>query len=405
MTRLTRLAVSAVAVATLGACREAAPSGAFAVRDSSGVQIVSNPATVRGDSGCVAVDTVPALTIGGADAEGPYDLLRVFGALRLADGGVAVLNAGTSELRFFDSTVRHSRTFGRAGAGPGEFRSPVGLLWFGRDTLMVHDITTKRITLLSPAGALLETIGLQGIFGPGLLGRFDDGSFAYSVGSLYRPRAQTGRRRDPAYLVRASRDGAELDTLGSFPGWESFVESDAQSVMATSAPFGRRTSFAVADGRVFVADNAEYRVRVYADGRRLERIIERAHEPVALTPARIEREKKRQRALGSTSPQWLELLERMYQRDQPPATLPAYGDIAVDADGWLWVRAYLSAEDGSVGWDVFDATGRLRCALTLQSALFVREIGHDFLLGVLKDADGVEQVRLYGLRRSAQAPS
>jgi hypothetical protein len=37
----------------------------------------------------------------------------------------------------------------------------------------------------------------------------------------------------------------------------------------------------------------------------------------------------------------------------------------------------------------------------LPSGFRVREIGHDFLLGVQPDADGVEQVRLYGLRRSA----
>lgn len=393
-----------VLAVALVSCREGAPEGAFSVRDSSGVQIVTNPATARGDSGCIVVDTVPTVTIGGADAEGPYDLLRAFGALRLADGGVVVLNGGTSELRFFDSTGHHTRTFGRAGTGPGEFRRPAGLLWFGADTLMVADYGTARISLVSAAGALLEAISLRGVFGGGLLGRLADGSFVFSAGPGYSPGAQTGRRRDPTHLVRVSREGSVLDTLGSFPGPETLVEGDAQRVMVTSAPFGRGTYFAVAGGRVFVGDNAEYRVRVYADGRRLERIVQRAHEPIALTAAEVDREKA-QRTRSTTNQQFLAQLERMFQRDRLPETLPAHGRIAVDADGRLWVRAYSNALEGDVAWDVFDAGGRLGCALTLPSTFAVREIGHDFILGVLTDTDGVEQVRVYGLRQGAQGPS
>lgn len=398
-----RLGWCVLAVA-LVACREGAGAGAFSVRDSSGVEIVSNPATVRGDSGCVVVDTAPTLTIGGADAEGPYDLLRASGALRLPDGGVVVVNGGTSELRVFDSTGRHTHTFGRKGSGPGEFQSPSGLLWYGPDTLMVTDYGTPRITLLGTDGRLIEAIGLQGVFGCSLLGRLPDGSFVCSVGTGYSPGAATGRRRDPVFLLRVSREGTVLDTLGSFPGWESFVEGDAQRVMVTPAPFGRGVYFALAGGRVYVADNAEYRVRVFAEGRRLERIVERAHGPVALTAAEVEREKA-QRTRSTTNSQFLAQVERMFQRDKLPPTMPVHGRIVVDADGWLWVRAYSNAQEGDVAWDVFDASGRLRCALALPSAFSVREMGHDFLLGVQTDADGVEQVRLYGLRRSVPAPS
>jgi len=398
-----RLALCVLAVA-LVSCRDGSREGTYSVRDSSGIQIVSNPATVRGDSGCVAVDSVPMLTIGGAGAEGPYDVQRAGSALRLAEGGVVVLNGATSELRFFDSAGRYVRTFGRTGSGPGEFQSLAGLLWFGADTLMVADYGTARISLVSAAGALLGTIGLRGEFGGGLLGRLADGSLVFSAGRGYSPGAQTGRRRDPVYLLRVSREGAVLDTLGAFPDWESYVEGDAQRVMVTSAPFGRGTYFALTGGRVFVADNAEYRVRVYADGRRLERIIERAYEPVALTAAEVNREKA-QRVRSTTRPQFLAQIERMYQRDRLPETLPAYGPVAVAADGWVWISGYSPAEDGRVRWNIFDAAGRLRCALALPSAFSVREIGHDFLLGVQTDADELQQVRLYGLRRSAQGPN
>lgn len=386
----------------LVSCRDAGPKGTFAVRDSSGVQIVSNPSAVTGDSGCPRVDTVPALTIGGAGAEGPYDLLRPSGALRLPDGGVVVVNGGTSELRVFDSTGRYARTFGRKGSGPGEYQNPAGLLWYGADTLLVADYGTSRLTLLGADGRLLEAIRLQGVYGCGLLGRLPDGSIVCSVGKGYSPGVATGKRRDPMYLVRVSREGAALDTIGTFPAAETVVEGNAQSISVSMVPFGKGTFAAMRDGRAYVADNAEYRVRVYAGGRRLERIVERAHEPVAVTAAAVAREKA-QRTRSTTNPQFLAEIEKMFQRDRLPGTEPAHGRIAVDADGWLWVRAYGNSTVGDVAWDVFDATGRLRCALVLPAALAVREIGHDFVLGVATDADGVEQVRMLRLRRSASS--
>ena len=400
---MTRRSLTALVV-VLAACGAGLPERGFSVRDSAGVEIVSNPASVAGDSGCVAVDSVPSVTIGGADAEGPYDLLRVGGALRLADGGVVVLNAGTSELRFFDSAGRYAQTFGRAGSGPGEFRSPSGLFWYGSDTLMVGDYGTARVTVLSTDGRLIEAIALRDRVGGGLVGRLADGSFVFSATSGYGVGVQTGRRRDPVHLVRVSAAGELLDTLGSFPGWEAYVEGDAQRTMVTSAAFGLSTDFQVAAGRVYVADDAEYRVREYADGRRLVRIVERAYTLVPLTPAVVEREKS-ERLGATTRPQFRELVERMYQSDRLPATLPVHGEIVVDADGWLWVRAYSTAREGDVAWDVFDESGRLRCAPSLPVALSVHEIGREFVLGVFRDEDGVEHVRLYGLRRGVRPTS
>jgi len=310
-----------------------------------------------------------------------------------------VLNAATSELRLFDRSGRYTRTFGRAGTGPGEFRNPAGLRWYGVDTLMLSDCATARVTLLGSDGRLIAGIGLRGFLGGVLLGRLADGSFVFSTGAAYSPGAQPGRRRDPAKVVRVSREGTVLDTLGTFPGSEALVEGDAHRVMVTSAPFGHNTFFTMANGSVFAADNAEYRVRTYAEGRRLERIVERAFEPVPLTAAEVEREKA-ERTSRITDPRYREQLGQMYRSDRHPETLPVHGRVVVDADGWLWVRAYSDAPGGSIAWDVYDAAGRLRCSAPLPSALSVQEIGRDFLLGTLRDSDGVEQVQLYEVRRA-----
>lgn len=396
--RATTTFVIAVAATS---CSRDAPEGAFAVRDSGGVQIVSNPSAVRGDSTCPRVASVPTLTIGGVAAEGPYDLLHVRGALRLRDGGVVVLNAATLELRFFDAQGHYVRALGRAGSGPGEFRDPGSLRWFGPDTLMVADYTVARITLVRDDGSLLGTIGLSGSVSGSLLGRLEDGSFVFSLNQSYRPGGATGVRRDPSYLVRVARDGALLDTIGVFSGPEVVIEGDASRMRATNAPFGHRTYFAVGGGRLFSADNAEYRVRVLANGRRLERIIERASRPHPVRSADIRRERAAQ-AGGSRETSWLSWLDSLYRRERLPASMPMHGAVLLDAAGWLWIRAYSPSDDGGVDWDVFDPTGRLRCAVVLPSALAVREIGRDYVVGVLSDTDDVEQVLVFGLHRNRE---
>lgn len=394
----------ALLAVVLVSCRLAAPKGTFAVRDSSGVEIVSNAPTVRGDFSCVIVDTVPTLSIGGARAKGPYDVQNAFGARRLPDGGVVVLNGATSELRFFDQNGRHLRAVGRLGSGPGEFRRPGVPEWLGTDTLVVFDTWTARATFVSARGALLKSVRVEGIAGGGeLLGRLSGGSLLLAITRGVTQGTEPGVRRDPVRLVRLSGEGAVRDTLGSFRGPEVAVQIVGSSTVMTGAPFSRGTFFAVAGDRVFVADNAEYRVRVYANGR-LERIIEKSVAPVPITASDIERAKAQRRG-GDRDPSWRAWLDRLYQRDHVPADFPAFGRIVVDADGWLWVQAYAPSPGGGFAWDVFDASGRLRCACQLPSGFRVREIGRDFLLGVQPDADGLEQVRLYGLRRSGQGPN
>jgi hypothetical protein len=393
------------ALACIACGREAGPEGSYAVRDSAGVQIVSNPASVTADSTCPVVDTAAAFTIGGANAEGPYDVQRVGGARQLRDGTIVLLNGATSELRFFDPAGHYLRGTGRKGSGPGEFQSPYQLLWYGRDTLMVQDFGTGRISLLGTDGSSRGEISLQRAMAAIVIGRLPDGTLLFSASGFVQPgQGSSGRQRSPMRLVRLSTEGAVLDTIGVFPGSENVSVISERSASVGPATFGRSTVFALRDSLLYLGDNDSYRIQVLASGRRLVRVIERSHRPVPVTTAMVDSVKARQDR-ATSSPQWREIQERMWALDKLPATLPAYRNIALDADGWLWVRPYSESQEGSLSWDVFDANGRLRCAVALPADLRALEIGATHLLGEARDADGVEQVRFYRLSRSGHSPS
>ena len=98
------------------------------------------------------------LRIGAVDVEGPAQ----FGRIRDIEvdrlGRIYVLEAQSREVRVFDQAGRHVRSFGRSGAGPGEFRNPTTLAWMADDRLVVVDPGGGRYSLFDTAGAYVGAI-------------------------------------------------------------------------------------------------------------------------------------------------------------------------------------------------------------------------------------------------------
>ena len=80
-----------------------------------------------------------------------------------------------------------------------------------------------------------------------------------------------------------------------------------------------------------------------------------------------------------------------------PETYPAYTGIALSAEGYLWVREYDLPGNEANNWSVFDAEGTLRGTLGLPPRFRPLDIGDDYIIGVWRDADDVEHVRMYEL--------
>ena len=85
-----------------------------------------------------------------------------------------------------------------------------------------------------------------------------------------------------------------------------------------------------------------------------------------------------------------------------PAALPPYDQLLVDVTGAAWLRddAGPIRRDTVAGrWTVFDRKGRWLGAVVTPRRLVVHQVTRDRVVGVWTDEDGVEQVRVYSLRR------
>lgn len=139
----------------------------------------------------------PSLEIGVVEGRPAYQLYGAISSVRLDDGRIVVLNAGSHELRIYDADGRILGAVGREGEGPGEFRSPVRLYRLGRDSVMVYDRGNARFSVHTVDGTFVRTEPAP--LGPG---RFPYDEWLYDRSWIDGP--PLGRGRGP---VRAAVDG------------------------------------------------------------------------------------------------------------------------------------------------------------------------------------------------------
>ena len=86
--------------------------------------------------------------------------------------------------------------------------------------------------------------------------------------------------------------------------------------------------------------------------------------------------------------------------DQPfPDFLPSYGNLISDRLGFLWAQNFQFDYAAAPTFRVFDPGGALVAHVTLPPRFQVREIGRDYLLGIVWDEYDVEYVWRLPLRR------
>ncbi|GIW51409.1 MAG: hypothetical protein KatS3mg081_0764 [Gemmatimonadales bacterium] len=390
--------VLAVAVLGLAACGrpDGSPSTLPSVRDSAGVRIAENPA----DPPAVwRIGPAPQIEIGGSEAEDQI-LFRVAGALRLSDGRIVVAD-GSNRLRYYRPDGSLDRVAGRTGEGPGEFRriSWIGLL--PGDSAIVFDLAQWRLSIFDPAGEFVRSFRA----GAGdtvrfvqVAGRFGDGSFLGQGPVNTGGRIPQGLERHDIPLYRLGPDGSVLDALGEFPGNELYFEPVAGGGFSFYRPFFPRSASFVASGTyLYVGTGDLYEIRQLDLRGKLLRLIRRLREPVQVTEQDIRRE--REERLATESGAARQAVARALDAMPKPAVFPAYGLIRAGEDGGIWVQDYPARPAAEIAWAVFDSTGALRAEVKLPWRFDPQDIGRDFVLGVWRDEDGVEYVRLYRLFR------
>jgi hypothetical protein len=392
----------------LGGCGSEGPGALRTqVRDSAGVAIVeSNGLPERGEGGW-SLEQRPFLSIGTLDGDTLYQLYQISGGARLPDGRIVLSDAGSYQLRLFgpDGTARGS--WGREGEGPGEFQSidVVGVL--GGDTVVVLDGRLRRIHLFNPGLGFLDQSTVDEEVGMTFFsnGMFGDGAIVFGGGLTFGPGGDTpteGLNRSDTPYRSAGLDGSLAADFGAIPGPEIFVQTQGGGgeyfISASVIPFGRRPAAHARGDRLFLGSADTYEISSYDPAGRLDRILRVLKPPPPVSPQDLDRLIEEQVAELEDPSRAPEL--RSSLRDMPtPETMPAYRDLLVDSEGFLWVEDFRRPGEGLRSWTVFDREGTPQTRLSLPSDNRVLDIGEDYLMAVFEDQLGVEYLRLYALHR------
>lgn len=384
----------------LTGCRSGEQTRRSAVSDSSGVRIVSNATPERAGGAWLEVDPKPAGSVGAVDGPKDQQLFRVADATRLPGGVLAVLNAGTSELRFYDSTGVFIKTVGGRGAGPGEFRYPRWLV-VHEDTLVVFDPfqDSGRLSYFTLGGDFIssQSLSVEGIPYPNPITMLSDGTLLDTREQGSIPPTHVGHVRFTDMPVHYPPSGSPVDTIASVPGTELFREEFRGGMSQTSVPFGRQAHTAVAADRIYLGNGEEPAIEAFDfSGHHLMSVrfpVKRTEVTHELVNRWIEATLNH--PVYQARPDAAERARRRFHETPVPKTTPAHGELLVDYAGRLWVRHYTPPWDSSNAWMVFDADGTWIGDVALPPGLQVLEVGDGYVLGLFRDESDVEYVRLY----------
>ena len=371
-----------------------------AVRDSLGVTIVESRASTWSAGQGWVVSGDPSLRIGVAAGHPEYEFHDVRDVRRLGDGRIVVANAGSRELRFYDTDGQFIRSVGREGSAPGEFRRIAGIYSIRGDSILVYDDGLRRMSVLDAGGGFVrsfhfEPVAYELVWPEGYL---TDGSLLAGSSVPMSSRTTTGIERGHVQLLRFDLDGQSIDSLGSFPGAERYVEIMGDLRTTIGGPFRRISRFVAREGGFWVGTGDSFELVGYSLDGRKDRIIRLDRQNRAVTPADVERYLEIR--LDGLDPQAAPSIRRAIRESPFPETMPSYSQILVDEEDHVWVSEYVPpGEVGTTMWFIFAPGGEFLGVLELPGGLGVHQIGSDFVLGVHRDELGLEEVHLYQLDR------
>jgi hypothetical protein len=352
----------------------------------------------------VQAQSLPRFRLGPADAR-VTQTFEYIGAVReLADGRVLVADVFANTLYVVDLGRDVARIIGRAGDGPGEYRSVSSLHAGGKDSTLMEDHDGGRWLLLDGDRPVAGTNAVQ-VFGhqPVLQGIDCQGRVlevrGFKFGTPPDGRPIFIRSAAESLLVIASpRSGTEPDTIarirGPFRGWNEIRSPLGTGTMVTWIP----NPLDVEDQALMYCDG--WIAIVYADPYRVDRYPPQGRR-VAGSPLPFQRapvdETVKQRAIEASRAHRGRFSAR--QVKGWPSFLPPFlnGALVGMPDGRLVIRRAAGTLRGQNLYDVVDRRGALTASLVIAPNERIVGFGATFVYVATPDGDGIERLSRHPL--------
>ncbi len=300
-----------------------------------------------------AIDAAPTFVVAaqpdvvfGAGESPPIDMQGVRSVRALSDGRIAALDRYLPAIYVFGASGRLLTALGRAGDGPGEFRTVHALAVLPGDSLAVLDQNAARLTVFGlDGGARTAQMppALSTRFSR-LIGCLPSGELVLSSVPTIRAPAEGEHERLPLELaiLDFSSEPREILALPDFEVASQLTRFGGRPRMSSTwVRLAARASVRVIDSLIAVTTGDEFVVRLHElTGRQLLEI--RVASPPrrvteAMRDAQIARDLDVLQNVMREPPVHIEESERIIREAPYAEWLPAIGELVESTDGLLWV--------------------------------------------------------------------
>jgi hypothetical protein len=342
------------------------------------------------------LDPIPRLSLGVVEGDTLQEFHAVADPFLLpgADRLVVPLR-GANSIRVFGPDGAFEASHGRPGRGPGEFQFLLGA-WARGDTIEALDFELRRLTRFLPGGGV-ESVPVHTDL-PDLslgVGPVPEG---WVVGGV---REGGPGRRDLMEFRLIGWDGTDLGRVGQVEG----MARHATATMTGPGPLSPRAMARVALGRLYTAESLTPRLRVWHPQGGHEELS--WEMPMGGEPGTMLREVIAEAVNRAPPDQAMEVRRRL-ESVPVPARSPLFWGFLVDEEGFVWIRPYEPLQHsfalgwgmgGGGEWMVLAPDGQPVGSVSMPEDLEPTHISSDAVVGVARDAFGVQSVRVHSLRR------
>ena len=264
------------------------------------------------------------------------------------------------------------------------------------DSIFVYDPAQLHVSVFSPAGRFARLFDVRK-WGTDGLPPYDFWCHPSGVAAFIhrssQPPAGEGPVRPSVQISILIKDSSFA--LATVPATERYYRS------GTVFPrhLGMETTVVPNAGIVYVGTGDGYSIARYSVRGGPLAPIQEVRPAVAVTSDQIQ-EYVRQFIANTPSGVNTQGYELWFQGIEFPKYYPAYRGLLVDDMDDLWVEEYPIPGVSQGVWQVFSPAGLKLATVALPASFRLAQAGKDFVLGVYRDEDDVDYVRMYQLRRN-----
>ena len=388
-------------------------SPAFFTVDSAGVRIsVSDGPAWTSDSRW-GVNPSPLIDIGQTEGEDPYLFTGIVGAVGTAQGGVAVVDRASAEIRVFDDRGIHLSSSAGKGGGPGELQNPLRVIRYPGDSILVVDFAGPAASVYSSNGSYGYRIRLpqyngMPTFVTGVLANGDMVVTSPIVESFNTTPGTWEWNQHVLVWNRQSDSLVHWQTALLREVWVVDRGANTPGLITTPANHAE-VAILTADSLALIADNRANQFVLYRANRDVAAIIRNLAPPTTIGNDDLDRWRQYltgewSSADGNGNARLLDAANDLrptrptvhWGRAFNTETRPT---ILHDDSGNIWVHRYRYIPDDAAEWDVYDAERRYLGVVTMPSGFDLLDVYENKLIGAWADSLGVPHVRVYALEK------